>query len=143
MEQEIFAAKLGELKKQQDEFMGCLDRFQSADTDSIDQYLRHLNDEYQQNTDFLENSIREGRSPAIVALSEAQLTYYRHMIDILKDKLPECMDSGNREQDLAEAVSLYAEYAIDFASQAIRHALMVSLKAIDLQNSYDPSNNII
>ena len=53
------------------------------------------------------------------------------------------MDSGNREQDLAEAVSLYAEYAIDFASQAIRHALMVSLKAIDLQNSYDPSNNII
>lgn len=143
MGHEVFIAKLDELKRQQEELMDCLSRFQSADTADIDDYLRQLNDEYQENTELLKSCIREGRSPAIVALSEAQLAYYNHMRDILKDRLPAYMDSGDRNQDQAEAAALYAEYAIDFASQAIRHALMVSLKAIELQNNSTPSTQII
>lgn len=40
----------------------------------------------------------------------------------------------------AEAASLYGEYAIDFAAQAVRHALLAALSAIDLQMSCDETN---
>ena len=36
-------------------------------------------------------------------------------------------------EDEAEAAALYAEYALDFATQAMKYALLASLTAIDLQ----------
>lgn len=45
-----------------------------------------------------------------------------------------------RDADRAEAASLYGEYAIDFAAQAVRHALLAALSAIDLQMSCDETN---
>ena len=41
----------------------------------------------------------------------------------------------SKEEDLAEAASLYAEYAMDFATQAMQYALIVALTAMDLQRN--------
>src|SRR5699024_12162644 len=51
------------------------------------------------------------------------------------DDLPNEMRVRNQSdaEDRAEAMSLYAEYAIDFATQAMRYALIASLSAIVLQ----------
>lgn len=40
-------------------------------------------------------------------------------------------------QDQAEAASLYAEYAIDFAAQSMRHALIAVMSAAILQQRAD------
>ena len=37
------------------------------------------------------------------------------------------------EEDRAEASTLFAEYAIDFATQAMRYALYASMRALVLQ----------
>ncbi len=42
---------------------------------------------------------------------------------------------GTGKEDKAEAIKLYAEYAIDFITQAIQYALVYALTAIDLQMS--------
>lgn len=61
---------------------------------------------------------------------------------ILRDELPAYLHGENtcRDADRAEAASLYGEYAIDFAAQAVRHALLAALSAIDLQMSCDETN---
>ena len=57
----------------------------------------------------------------------------------VRRELPAYLHGENtcRDADRAEAASLYGEYAIDFAAQAVRHALLAALSAIDLQMSCD------
>ena len=42
-------------------------------------------------------------------------------------------EANSVREDEAEAATLYAEYALDFATQAMKYALLASLTAIDLQ----------
>ena len=58
------------------------------------------------------------------------------MGEILREKLPRLMrGEEDPQEEQAEAAALYAEYAIDFASQAMRGALLAALIAIDRQMS--------
>jgi len=41
----------------------------------------------------------------------------------------------------ADAMTLYAEYAIDFAVLSMQHALLAALTAIDLQMAADEEQN--
>ena len=54
----------------------------------------------------------------------------------MKDELPKYLHSeiGDDAETDAEAYALYAEYAIDFAVQSMRYALIAAMKAIDAQN---------
>ena len=54
---------------------------------------------------------------------------------VLKEELPNEMRGRNQSSavDQAEALTLYAEYAIDFSTQAMRYALMTALSAMLLQ----------
>ena len=73
---------------------------------------------------------------SLAALSK-QGSCIQQKLGILHDELPGYLhEEGNdRIADQAEAASLYGEYAIDFAAQAMRHALLAALSAIDLQMS--------
>ena len=55
----------------------------------------------------------------------------------LEQDLPDYLhcESSSAAEDNAEALALYAEYAIDYAAQSMRYALIAALKAIDLQMS--------
>ena len=44
---------------------------------------------------------------------------------------------NNRAEDRAEAVSLYAEFAIDYALQTIQYALISALSAMEMQLDAD------
>ena len=82
----------------------------------------------------LERSAAGCRSPAVAELASAQRDYSKRMETILREKLPQLMHGEESpQQEQAEAASLYAEYAIDFAVQAMRSALLAALTAIDLQ----------
>ena len=54
-----------------------------------------------------------------------------------KEKLEQFFhcEASSKEEDQAEAASLYAEYAMDFATQAMQYALIVALTAMDLQRN--------
>ena len=53
---------------------------------------------------------------------------------LLRDRLPRLMHGEeDPQEERAEAAALFAEYAIDFAAQAVRSALLAALAAMDQQ----------
>ena len=131
----IFAGKLCELERQYEQTIRCLRCCQRSDHEEIRRALRCLWHEYRENDLLLQRSIDKSHSPAVAALSAAQLEYDLKMQDILQNELPGYVHGEGTDVtvDQAEAASLYGEYAIDFAAQSMRHALLAALSAIDLQ----------
>lgn len=106
---------------------------QGQDHGKVRRELQSIRDEYQENELLLQKSVEASRSPAIAALSEARLTYCWTTEELVRRKMSSYLHSerSSGPKDCAEAVTLYAEYAI-FATQAIRHALMAALAAVGL-----------
>ena len=76
--------------------------------------------------------MKEGRSPAVAALSGVQLDYMKRMEELLQKELPEDLHGKNHTAaiDHAEAAALDAEYAMDFATLSMRQALAAALAAL-------------
>ena len=72
-----------------------------------------------------------------------ELDFARRADRILQEELPNEMRGRNQSyaEDQAEAMSLYAEYAIDFATQTMRHALIAALTAVILQRRAEAKPN--
>lgn len=135
----IFAIKLDELERQYGQTLDRLRLYQGGDRQKIRDEMKQLFREYQENEHLLQKAVNTGRSPAVAALSEAQLNYDRRVRKILREELPGYLHEGdgNLSADEVEAISLYGEYAIDFAAQAMRYAQLVVLSAIDAQIGLD------
>ena len=133
----MFAIKLYELEQQYGLMQIRLRLCQCEDHPKIQQELQKAIDEYMENELLLQKNVEGSRSPAVAALASAQLEYCRTVRKILKEQLPEylCSEVSTASEDRVEAAALYTEYAIDFATQSTRYALISALKAIDLQMS--------
>ncbi|HIT08229.1 MAG TPA: hypothetical protein IAB55_03980 [Candidatus Merdivicinus faecavium] len=131
----MFAVKLQELEQQYGRMRSRLRLLQREDHSKIRKELQMAADECRQNELLLQKNVEGSRSPAVSALAGAQLAYCRRVGKLLKRKLPRCLscEGSTPHEDEAEAASLYAEYAIDFAVQSARYALLAALRAIDLQ----------
>ena len=125
------------MEQQYSQMLSRLRMYQSKSRDEIRRTIRQLEAECRGTESLLKQSIADCRSPAVSALAAAQLDYDQKVRHILLDELPGYLhEEGNdRIADQAEAASLYGEYAIDFAAQAMRHAMLAALSAIDLQMS--------
>ena len=142
----MFAVKLYELEREYGRMQSRLRLCQQDDHQKIRQELQRVTEEYQEDELLLMNHVENSRSPAVAALSDAQLDYSRRAEEILEQKLPEYLrdedgsapEEGAKHQ--AEAAALYAEYAIDFAVQSMRYALMTALKAMDMQMDTEEEN---
>lgn len=135
----IFAIKLSELERQYERTLGRLRLCQTGDHQKIRQELKQAFEEYHDTERQLLKGVNTSRSPAVAALSGAQLNYDRRIREILRNELPGCLHErgGNFTADQVETISLYGEYAIDFAAQAMRYAHLVVLSAIDAQISLE------
>lgn len=132
----IFAVKLCELEHQYGLLRSRLELCQGADHERVRRLLGEVLEEVRENGLLLERSAGSARSPAVAELSSAQRDYDRRVEEILREKLPRLMrGEEDPQEEQAEAAALYAEYAIDFASQAMRGALLAALIAIDQQMS--------
>ena len=140
----IFAGKLCELERQYEQTIRCLRCCQRSDHWEIQRALRCLWQEYRENDLLLQRSIAKSHSPAVAALSPPPRGYDRKNKGIIQKLLPGDLHGGDSDmtEDQAEAASLYGEYAIDFAAQAMRHALLAALSAIDLQMNCEERENI-
>lgn len=131
----MFAVKLYELERQYGRMQSRLRLCQQDDHQKIRQELQHVTEEYQEEELLLKQNVENSRSPAVSALSAAQLEYSRRAKEIFDRELPVYLreESETDRERQAEASALYAEYAIDFAVQAMQYALMSTLKAIDVE----------
>lgn len=131
----IFAVKLCELEREYGRLQSRIHLLQAKEPTQVQEELERLLDEYRERKYLLDERVQASRSPVVAALAQAQLEFAAHAEQILTDDLPNEMRGRNQSdaEDQAEAMSLYAEYAIDFATQAMRYALIASLSAIVLQ----------
>ena len=135
LKQGIFAVKLCELEREYGRLQSRIHLLQAKEPTQVQEELERLLDEYRERKYLLDERVQASRSPVVAALAQAQLEFAAHAEQILTDDLPNEMRGRNQSdaEDRAEAMSLYAEYAIDFATQAMRYALIASLSAIVLQ----------
>ena len=131
----IFAYKLCELEEEYGRLQRRIYLFQSKDEAQVQKELDQLRDEGREHQLLLDERIRASRSPAVAALAQAQLEFGRRVEQVLHEELPDEMRGRNQTsaEDQSEAMSLFAEYAIDFATQSMRYALIAALSAIALQ----------
>lgn len=131
----IFAIKLCELEQEYGRLQSRIRLFEEKDTAQIQGEVSRLQDEYQERKLLLDERVRSSRSSAVAELSKAQLEYGQRAERILNEELPDEMRGRNQScaEDQAEAMALYAEYAIDFATQVMRQALAAALSAVVLQ----------
>lgn len=135
LNEEIFAIKLYELEQQYGKLQSRLRICGQADHEKLLQELQKAKDAYREQALLLEKSVETGRSPAVSALAKAQLEYRRKTEDLLREHMDAYVGSelGGEKEAAAEAAALYAEYAIDFATQSMQYALIAALRAMDLQ----------
>ena len=133
----MFSAKLYEMERQYAQTANRLRSYQRKDHDDVRRELKRIWQEYRERDLLMQRDVSDSRSPAVAALAAAQVEYDLRVQRILQDELPGYLhaEGSDPTRDQAEAAGLYGEYAIDFAAQAIRYALLSALSAIDLEMS--------
>lgn len=132
----LFAAKFGELEAQYARLEQRFALCRTGDREGIRRECGLLADECMAWENTLSAQANSGRSKAVEALALAQLSYSRRIRQIMEHDLPRLLH-GAGDSDAAEGAALYAEYALDAAAQAMRHALMAALYATVLQMDAD------
>ena len=129
----MFAVKLCELEHQYGLLRSRLELCQGADHEKIRHLLADVLDDYRENALLLEQSAEGCRSPAVAATTY-NAGIFISMEELLRDRLPRLMHGEeDPQEEWAEAAALFAEYAIDFAAQGVRSALLAALAAMDQQ----------
>ena len=133
IKQDMFDAKLNEMAKEYDILLQRVKTIQNADPDEVHKTRECLETEWSDTIIDLKNRAKMMRFLTAQQLSQVQLDYCRKAADILHDSLKEswsAISAGNKSDDTA----LYAEYTLDFATLAMRYALLSVTSAIDMQN---------
>lgn len=132
----ILTIKLYELEKSYGLMQSRLRLCQEAEPDKLRRELQELKDEYEEKNYLLQQNAENSRSPAVAALSKRQVEFFKNAENIMKNDIPKYLHSETSDdaETGAEAYALYAEYAIDFAVQSMRYALIAAMNAIDAQN---------
>lgn len=139
--QDILGAKLQELEQQYEHLRNRLQICEGEDPGQIHQELESAKKEYDTLQLRLRSTVETSRSPAVSRLAKVQLAYNTETEKLLKEQVAGDLhsDANTPAEDKEEASALYAEYAIDFASMAVKYALLASLSAIDMQT--DPKQS--
>lgn len=131
MEQSPFLVKICQLEQDYQTLEDCLRACRSMEEEDLALQLRRVWRAYSQADSHLEEAIRSGRSPAVCKLAQAQHTYDRTVQGLLEETLPADLHSeaSTPGEDRTEARMLCAEYAVDFARQSVRRAMLAVLSA--------------
>ena len=136
MAHEILSVKMYELDKKLEQTHSRIQLAESMDTERLHQQIQNLRQECQESRITLENRLRHSKTDCVMKLAgvydqvEAAVGKVLEAENInLKNKEP---IFGNVLPGTEEKI-LTAEYALDFAMQAVNRALLVSLEAIEAQ----------
>ena len=128
MAHEILSVKMYELDKKLEQTHSRIQLAESMDTERLHQQIQNLRQECQESRITLENRLRHSKTDCVMKLAGVYDQVEAANIN-LKNKEP---IFGNVLSGTEEKI-LTAEYALDFAMQAVNRALLVSLEAIEAQ----------
>ena len=140
LNQELFAIKLYEMEKQYGKLQSRIRICGGEDREKLSEELQRAVDEYREHSLTLQKSVEGSRSKAVAELARTQLECSKKMEKLLTDgRIEEYLhsDDSSRAEDRAEAATLYAEYAIDYAVSTMQYALISALSAMELQMDTD------
>lgn len=140
LNQELFAIKLYEMEKQYGKLQSRIRICGGEDREKLSEELQRAVDEYREHSLTLQKSVEGSRSKAVAELARTQLECSKKMEKLLTDgRIEENLhsDDSSRAEDRAEAATLYAEYAIDYAVSTMQYALISALSAMELQMDTD------
>ena len=131
----LFAVKLQEMEREYESLHSCIGNCAQKDRRKIREALEQTRVAVEQERRLLQKRTEGSRSQAMAKLAQAQLAYNRQVEALLQDQLRAEVhaENGTPEQERAETMALYAEYAIDLATQSMRYALLAALSAMELQ----------
>ena len=135
----MFTAKLQELEREYGRLQNCIRLLQEEPSEQLHQERERLEDECRERALLLDETVHSCRSPAMARLAQLQRDYGQQTQTLLQTGIIKRSPDGSpvHYQDDAEAMALYAEFAVDFATQSMRHALMAALRATELQIQAD------
>lgn len=133
--QEVFAVKLYELEQQYGKLQSRIRVCGKESRKRIREELQKIAEEYEEEYLLLQERVKNCRSLAVSRLAKAQLDYQKATDEIVKEQLAVDLHGENTSpgEDAREASALYAEFAMDFATLAMRQALIAALSALDGQ----------
>lgn len=140
----LFASKLDELDAEYTQMLSKLKLCCRGTMEEICNTKAELLLECQAQEAKLKESISCGKSQAMTELSKLQLQYFQDIRTAVAEKIPLYLSTVHfpTDQSRAEAMALYAEFAIDTAVQSMRYALHAALSAVQLQLEADcPQTN--
>ena len=145
LNQEIFAVKLCELEREYVKLHSKIRVCGQQEEEKIREQLQKAVDEYKEHSLILQKNVEGSRSKAVTELANAQLEYSKRMEELLNKDLTKffCTEKASAKQAQAEAATLYAEYAIDFAVESMQYALIAALTATDLQISTEKEKGAV
>ena len=127
--QEVFAVKLYELEQQYGKLQSHLHVCSTEEREQIAEERKKAEMEYRESDLLLQDRVKASRLEAVAELAKAQVEYRNKVESLLKKQLR----GDTEEEDRAETAALYAEYAIDFATQSMQYALIAALSAMERQ----------
>lgn len=135
----IFAMKLCQLEREYGHLQNRIQLFQGKHLDQIHQERERLQNEYEEYDLLLDKTAQFCRSHTMAHLAELQRNYAQQAEELLQAQMQAVNTRGKSTnfQDSAEAMALYAEFSIDFATQAMRYALIAAFRAMELQMQTD------
>lgn len=135
----MFTAKLQELEQEYSRLQSRIQLLQGDRREQIRMEREQLESECRKRALLLDETVRSCRCPAMARLAQLQRDYAQQTQALLQTgvikRSPD--DPLIRYQDDAEMMALYTEFAIDFATQSMRYALMAALRAAELQIQAD------
>lgn len=134
-----FAVKLCELEREYDQLKIRIRQLQRESPERLRQERERIQSEYHEHDVLLDKTVRYCRSPEMAKMAELQLNFGRQAEEFLRNSLDseEKQFADRWDQSRAETTALYAEFAIDFATQAMRYALISAIRAMELQIKSD------
>lgn len=135
----MFTAKLQELEQEYGHLQSRIRLLQGTHTEQLQPEREQLEAECRQHASLLDEAVHSCRCPAMARLAQLQRDYGQQTETLLQTGVIQRDPDGVpiRYRDDAETMALYAEFAIDFATQSMRHALMAAFRAAELQIQAD------
>lgn len=145
MAHQILSVKMYELDKKMEQTHSRIQLAETMDIERLHQQIQDLRQECVENRITLENRLHHSKTGCV-----SKLANVFDQVEAAVGKVMEAenldLRAENSEQlnaDFlpgAEEKILTAEYALDFAMQAVNRALLVSLEAIEAQRKEDEKN---
>lgn len=141
MQRTIFAVKLQELEQQYKKLLDHVRTCQDSSPQMLEEEILAMTRECQEKKTLLDQRVANSHTPAVSALSKAQLSYTLQVEKIWDNELKNLLGKSQIPEKQAETKLLYAEYSIDFAILSMQEAILASMSAISEEQKYEKWRN--